>query len=79
MEMHDANLIKELKDIAKQTSKDGYILSADGDMIRIKSYYNVSDYYVVEVLEHLLKNEQIRELHVSYDKKSGHLRSYKFK
>lgn len=79
MTINDGNLIKELKDVAKQAPRNGYILSGNGEMVRIKAYYNVSDYYVVEVLENLLKNEQIQELHVSYDKTSGHLRGYKFR
>lgn len=79
MDVNDGHIIKELKDLAKQAPKSGYILSGNGDVIRIKAYYNVSDYYIVEVLEHLFKNKQIQELYVSYDKQTGHLRSYKFK
>lgn len=79
MTINDANIIKELKDLAKQAPKSGYVHSSNGDVIRIKAYYNASDYYLVEVLENLLKNGQIRELHVNYDRQTGHLRSYEFR
>ena len=48
-------------------------------MIFLKSFYNKSDYYLVEVLEDMKKCGEISELYVNYDKSDGHILSYKFK
>lgn len=69
----------ELKRLAKYAPQKGYIMSGNWDMIQLRNKYNKSDYYIVEVLEDLLLRDEIRELHVNYDRNDKHILSYKFK
>lgn len=70
---------KDLVDLAKNAPKNGYVESGNWDILFIKSYYDKSDYYIVEVLEDLKKTGEIKELIVNYDRKNGHILSYKFR
>lgn len=72
-------LRKDLVDLAKNAPKKGYIESGNWDMLFLKSYYNKSDYYFVEVLNDMLEKDEIAELYVNYDKSDGHILSYKFR
>lgn len=72
-------LRKDLVDLAKNAPKKGYIESGNWDMLFLKSYYNKSDYYFVEVLKDMLEKDEIAELYVNYDKSDGHILSYKFR
>ena len=72
-------LRKDIRDLAKKSQKTGYIESGNWDMLFLKSYYNKSDYYFVEVLNDMLEKDEIAELYVNYDKSDGHILSYKFK
>jgi len=73
------DLRTELTRMAKLAPQKGYIMSGNWDMIQLKNKYNKSDYYIVEVLEDLLLQDEIRELHVNYDRNDKHILSYKFK
>lgn len=70
---------RELIDLAKIAPLSGYIDSGDFRVIKIKEKYNVSNYYVVEVLENLVKTNEIRELDVNYDTDDRHILSFKFR
>ncbi len=72
-------LRKDIRDLAKNAPKNGYIESGNWDMLFLKSYYNKSDYYFVEVLNDMLEKDEIAELYVNYDKSDGHILSYKFR
>lgn len=72
-------LRKDIRDLAKNAPKKGYIESGNWDMLFLKSYYNKSDYYFVEVLKDMLDKDEIAELYVNYDKSDGHILSYKFR
>ena len=77
--MNEENIKQTLKLFTKNTSVNGYIESGSYDIINFKNEYNISDYYIVEVLRHLIEHDEIKELHVNYDKKDGHILYYKFK
>jgi len=70
---------KELINLARIAPLNGYVLSTNFDIINIKEKYNKSNYYIVELLEKLLAEGEIRELYVNYDKDDKHILSYKFK
>lgn len=70
---------KMLMDVAKNAPINGYVTSDNYAVMHIKNKYNVSDYYVVEVLEDMVNKKELEDLDVRYDKKDGHILSYKFK
>lgn len=72
-------LRNDLIDLTKNVSRNGYVESGNWDVLFLKELYNVSDYYIVEVLEDLKKTGEIKELVVNYDRKNGHILSYKFR
>ena len=69
----------DLVNLARIAPLNGYVKSGYFSVIRIKEKYNISDYYVVEILEDLLKNNEIRDLEVNYDRVTGRISSYGFK
>lgn len=73
------DLQTELRRLAKLAPQKGYVMSGNWDIIQLKNKYNSSDYFVVETLEDLLLKDEIRELHVNYDRDDKHILSYKFK
>ena len=73
------NIKKELISLAKIAPISGYIESGDFRITGLKEKYNVSIYYLVEVLEYLEKKEDIRELKVTYDIDDKHILSFKFR
>ena len=70
---------RELINLAKIAPLSGYIDSGDFRVINIKEKYNVSNYYLVEVLENLVKTNEIRKLDVNYDTDDRHILSFKFR
>jgi len=70
---------KELIRLARIAPLNGYVESGHFGIINLKEEYNKSDYYIVELLEKLLDEGEIRELKVNYDKDDRHILSYKFK
>lgn len=70
---------RELVSLAKIAPLSGYIDSGDFRVINIKERYNVSSYYLVEVLENLVNRNEIRDLEVNYDIDDRHILSFKFR
>ena len=70
---------KDLKNLAKLAPLKDYIYSGNYDILKVKNDYNKSDVYIVEVLEKLLEEKEIRELIVNYDRSDNHILSYKFR
>lgn len=70
---------KELIELSKKAPLNGYICSGHFGVINLKEEYNKSDYYVVELLEKMLAEGEIKELDVNYDVDDKHILSYKFK
>ena len=69
----------ELVNLSKLAPLSGYIDSGDYRVREIMEKYNKSVYYLVEVLEDLLKHEKIRDLVVTYDRVDKHILNFKFK
>jgi len=65
--------------LAQSAPLKGYVYSGNYPMIALKEKYNISDYYVVEILERLLESKEIKELKINYDKQDKHILSYHFK
>ena len=76
--MHD-DVRKKLVNFASVAPLNGYIKSGYFCIINLKERYNISDYYIVEILEDLLKKKEINELNVRYDVSTGRISSYEFK
>lgn len=70
---------RELVSLAKIAPLNGYIDSGDFRVINIKERYNVSSYYLVEVLENLVNRNEVRDLEVNYDIDDRHILSFKFR
>ena len=73
------DLEQGLINISRIAPINGYINSDDFRIIEIKENYNISNYYLVEMLERLESNNLIKELHVNYDNDDMHILSFKFK
>lgn len=69
----------ELVNLSKLAPLSRYIDSGDYCVREIMEKYNKSVYYLVEVLEDLLKHEKIRDLVVTYDRVDKHILNFKFK
>ena len=72
-------LQRELIQLAKIAPLDGFIDSGDFRVINLQEKYNVSRYYVVEILQYLEANEEIRKVEVNYDRDDEHILSYRFR
>lgn len=69
----------DLMEVVKNAPFNGHVTSDNYAIIRIKERWNKSDYYIVEVLEDMMRKKMIKELDVRYDNRNGHLLSYSFK
>ena len=72
-------LQQELISLANTAPLNGYVVSVNFPIIDIKERYDKSDYYLVELLEKLERDGEIRELIVNYDKDDRHILSFKFR
>ena len=70
---------RKLIALAGRAPLAGYVQSGHYCMIQLKHEYNISDYYVVEILERLRVSGEIRDLYVNYDTDDRHILSYKFR
>ena len=72
-------LQQKLIKLSNTAPLSGYVYSGNFAITNIKEQYNVSDYYIVEVLERLRESGKIRELDINYDITDKHILSYKFR
>ncbi len=72
-------LRNDLAELAKNAPRNGYVESGLWAVLFIKELYEVSDYYIVEVLEDMKNIGEIEDVIVNYDRKNGHILSYKFR
>lgn len=73
-----SRLIQKLLSIAKNCSKNGYIISTHADIIFIKEEYNLTDLELCNILEHMKYKGLLREFNVQYSG-NGTLYRYWFK
>ena len=68
-----------LMDVAKNAPVNGYVTSDNYAVMHVKNQYNVSDYYVVEVLEDMVNKGELEDVDVKYDTRTGRILAYKFR
>ena len=69
----------EIVKLAKNAPINGHVTSDNYEVMKIKSKYNVSDYYMVEVLEDMTKKGELEDVDVKYDTRTGRILAYKFR
>jgi len=72
-------LRQELIRLSNNAPLTGYVYSGNFAVLNLKEQYNVSDYYIVEILKRLIESGEIRDLDINYDIDDKHLLSYKFR
>ena len=73
------NIVTKLVSLAKIAPLNGYIGSGDFRVLELKERFDVSNYYVADILEQLENDGEIRELYVNYDVDDRHILSFKFR